>query len=603
MAKGRKKVDTSRTRPLFFSGPTGDVPSEPPNLDGVVLLGVDTETNDPNMEERGPGFIRKDATILGVSIATEDDDWYFPMNHVSDNCTWNVQEWLQDEFRNERRKYVFCNAHYDVEALWSIDAVPAGPWTDISLIQALIDEEFEGGYGLDNIATYYLGKGKDTTGLLLAGADLGCGDLKATMKRLQYMPGNTVAPYARTDARVTLDAYLKQLPLIEEWELGDLLEMEEKLLGLTWLMRLRGVKFDMEKAESMRLAYITHETRLLGQLYEMTGQRVDVWSPKSICKICHKYGIKWIPTDAGNPSFKGDWLDTHENPALQLIAEVRKYSKMRSDFIESWMDFSINGRIHARWKQTMTEDGGTRSGRMASSDPNLQQVPVRDKIHGPALRSLFIPERQWGKFDYQAQEIRIGAHFAKTSHCDGADEIVERYKKDPLFDFHTFIANMASIERTPAKTLGLGAMYGMGSKKTMASLNMSQDKAEWVYNEYHKAAPWVNKLLNLAMERAEKRGYVRTFLGRVRRFKNGNMTHKALNAVIQGTAADMIKKAVLDVWYIMDIVPLVVVHDEAGYDVADDIEARDIADHMERALDLEVPMIVEPTLGSSWNVG
>ncbi len=594
-------MDTSNTLPLFCSPPTAGIPTEPPNLEDVSILGVDTETDDPRMEDLGPGFIRKDATILGVSMATEDAQWYFPMNHMTDNCKWDVKSWLQDTLLGDR-KYVFCNAHYDIEALWSIDAVPGGSWADISLTQALIDEEFEGGYSLDNISTSYLGVGKEIDGLLQAGAELGCGDIASTMKRLRYMAGGTVAPYAETDARRTLDVYLKQIPVIDEWYLSDLLAMEERLLGLTWLMRLRGVKLDMEKAESMRLSYQAHETKLLSQLYQMTGMYVDAWSTKSVCKLCEKYSIKWPETDAGNPSFKGDWLDNHENPALRIVAEIRSYGKMRRDFIEKWMMYAVNGRIHARWKQTMTEDGGTRSGRMASSDPNLQQVPARDPIHGPALRSLFIPEKQWGKFDYQAQEIRIGAHFAKTSRCRGVDEIIEQYRENPLFDFHTFIANMANIERTPAKTLGLGAMYGMSAKKTMSSLNMSQDKAEWVYNEYHKTAPWVNELLTLAMDRAEKRGYVKTFLGRIRRFKGGKNTHKALNSVVQGTAADMIKKAVLDVWDEFDFVPLVVVHDEAGYDVEDAPEARAIADIMQSALKLEVPMIVEPTLGSSWNV-
>ena len=601
MGISRKRLAPGSVIPLFPDEPTELAPREPPNLEHCDLLGIDTETYDPNLETHGPGFIRNNATCVGVSMADGEESWYFPFKHNRGNCEWNVESWLQDVLR-ENRHYVFCNAHYDVEALWSIDAVPCGRWSDISVIQALLDEEFKPGYGLDAISTFWTGEGKDEGGLLSAAASLGCKTAKEAKKIIFLLHGGSVSQYAKIDAERTLASYVRQIKKVGELGLDTVLDLEENLLGLTWQMRLKGVPFDVTGAEMLRDQYVTHEYILTRRLWAEAGMNINVWSERDIAKYCRKNSLIYPTTDKGNPSFTGDFLDKHRNPTLRIIAEIRKYEKMRRDFIESWLDFaSYDGRIHPRWMQTMTEDGGTRSGRMASSDPNLQQVPVRDPDHGPRLRSLFLADGKWGKYDYQAQEIRIAIHFAARTNCTGVDRIVKQYNDDPAFDFHGFVARMAGIARTPAKTLALGTLYGMAPDKTVSSLGMERTDAQIAYDSYFQMAPYFKELAQIAMNRAESRGYVTTFLNRRRRFPDGKNAHKALNAVVQGTGADLTKAAMWKVYNELGDVPLIQAHDELGYSTRDLKHATAIKEVMEGALPFTVPMLVEPSLTRTWN--
>lgn len=590
--------------PLFPDESTEVIPREPPNLEHCDLLAIDTETYDPQLETHGPGFIRKNgAFCAGVSMADGQESWYFPIAHSRGNCEWDVKSWLQDVLL-ENRRYVFCNAHYDVEALWSLDAVPGGRWSDISISQALIDEEFKPGYGLDAISTFWTGEGKDEGGLLNAAATFGCKTAKEAKKVIWLLHGGSVSQYAKVDAERTLASYVRQAKKVDELGLDTVLDLEENLLGLTWQMRLKGVRFDKERAQELWKQYSEHENALTQVLWKKHRVNINPWSEKDIKKYCYSKGISdYDKTPKGGLSFTGTWLEKQKEPVLKAVAEIRTLGKMRRDFIESWLDFEVDGFIHPRWMQTMTEAGGTRSGRMASANPNLQQVPVRDPDHGPLLRSLFLPAegQQWGKFDYQAQEIRIAVHFAARSGCYGVESIVKQYNDNPAFDFHSHVAKMAGIARTPAKTLALGTLYGMAPKKTVRSLGMNEIDAQSAYNAYFEMAPYFKQLAEKAMDRAKSRGYVTTFLNRRRRFQEDQNIHKALNAVVQGTGADLTKAAMWKVYDELKHVPLVQAHDELGYSVKGLAQAMEIKEVMEHALAFVVPMLVEPSLAHTWN--
>jgi len=191
---------------------------------------------------------------------------------------------------------------------------------------------------------------------------------------------------------------------------------------------------------------------------------------------------------SGEPSFTQNWLVNCDNPIAQLIREAREINKFHSTFIDSILRYTHKGRIHSEINQLRSDQGGTVSGRLSYSNPNLQQIPARNKEFGDKIRSLFLPEegKQWGSFDYSQQEPRLVAHYAAsindTFQSKGAAEFIEAYNNEAA-DFHQIVADMADITRTQAKTINLGLFYGMGKNKLARELGIDKDRAEDLYED------------------------------------------------------------------------------------------------------------------------
>lgn len=268
----------------------------------------------------------------------------------------------------------------------------------------------------------------------------------------------------------------------------------------------------------------------------------------------------------------------------------------------------------------------------SSSAPNLQQVPARDPVIKSLIRGLFLPEDgcRWGSFDYSSQEPRLLVHFASSlpdSMRDPmVDTIVEAYNAGDA-DLHQMVADMAGISRKAAKTINLGIMYGMGVAKLGNQLGLSHDQAKALMVEYEKKVPFVKKIATIASNRAAKEGRIRTILGRLCRFdlwepstfgyskpmryeeaqrEYGGMgqlrrafTYKALNRVIQGSAADQNKLAMAECFE-EGLVPLLTVHDELCFNVESEDQASRIKGIMETGLKLKVPSKVDQELGANW---
>jgi DNA polymerase-1 len=584
--------------PLFDLPSSWTPPREPPNLDNVELMAIDTETYDPRLLTHGPGFTRGESRPVGASIATEDSSWYFPFDHPGDNCEWDVKRWLQETFAVNRR-YIFCNAMYDVGALSIIDAIPQGEWADICIIQAMLNEQFQPGYSLDAMSRYWLGSGKDETLLNQALATYGFNDKGG----ISFLPARYVGQYADIDAMRTMQTYVCQWPHIEAEDLVGVLDLEEAILPIIWRMMKRGINLDWDRAAYLHDKWDKERKELFTNVSKMAGMAIDPGSSKSIARYCHASGITYRMTDKGNPSFTADWLAEATDPVLSAIARMRKIVKMMG-FIESWHEYrGKDGRVHPQWLTTMAEEGGTRSGRFASCDPNLQQVPIRDPEFGPEMRALWLPEpgMLWGKTDVQSQEIRIAVHYAFLMKCEGAVEMVEAYLKNPRLDFHQRVADIAGVDRNSAKTISLGSLYGMGQNKLAGRLGFSYDHAMSVYSQYHAAVPFVQDLSEKVSKVAIERGYVKTYLGRRRHFPNGENAHKALNSVVQGTAADQMKTMILNVEAELGVFPMVTVHDELGFSVESEEQLKEIAGIMENALEFKVPMVVDYSVSNTWN--
>jgi DNA polymerase I-like protein with 3'-5' exonuclease and polymerase domains len=289
--------------------------------------------------------------------------------------------------------------------------------------------------------------------------------------------------------------------------------------------------------------------------------------------------------------------------------------------------YEHKGRIHADINQIRSDQGGTVTGRFSYSNPNLQQLPARNKDLGPMIRSLFLPDegRTWGCFDYSQQEPRLVVHYASLYKFPSVNDVIDNYENDAAADFHQTVADMAEIPRTQAKTINLGLFYGMGKAKLQAELGVSKDKAAELFDQYHAKVPFVKQIMNAASNRAQERGQIRTLLGRLCRFhlwepnqfgmhkalpheealrEHGPgikraYTYKALNKLIQGSAADMTKKAMLDL-YKEGIVAHIQIHDELCISVESPEQAKKIIEVMENAVSLEVPNKVDYEKGKTW---
>jgi len=392
-------------------------------------------------------------------------------------------------------------------------------------------------------------------------------------------------------------------------------------------MKFKGVRVDVEAAHKLKTTLLAQEKQSLQEIKKETGIDTQIWAARSIAKVFEKLHLPFDRTDKTNsPSFTKNFLQNHPHPLVKHIARAREINKAHTTFIDTIIKHSHKGRIHAEINQLRGDNGGTVTGRFSYSNPNLQQIPARNKELGPAIRSLFIPEEghTWGCFDYSQQEPRLVVHYATLQNLYGVDEVLEAYREGDA-DFHDIVADMAEIPRSQAKTINLGLFYGMGKNKLQAELGVSKEKAQELFRQYHNKVPFVKQLMDNVTRRAQDSGKIRTLLGRLCRFhlwepnqfgihkvlpheqalaEHGPgikraYTYKALNKLIQGSAADMTKKAMIDL-HKEGIIPHIQVHDELDISVKDKQQAELIKSVMEDAVSLEVPNKVDYESGPNW---
>ena len=610
--------------PLFTPETEWVMPEELKDLRGAKEIAIDLETYDPQLKELGSGNVVKNGHIAGIAVAVEGWSGYYPVHHEQGGNMDKklVFVWLQELFNQENTTFIFHNAMYDVCWLRSNGLSIKGKIVDTMIAASLIDEN-RMSYQLNSLAKFYIGMGKDEKILIEAAKEYGV-DPKADMWRL---PAMFVGQYAERDAEATLKLWKRLEVEIYNQELTDIFSLETRLFPCLVDMRFKGVKVDLEKAQHIKQNLIKREETLIKKIKDLTGIDVEIMAARSIAKAFDKLKLPYDRTEKSNePSFTKNFLQNHPHELPQAIAEARELNKAHTTFIDSITKHAVNGRIHADINQIRSDDGGTVTGRFSMSNPNLQQIPARHPELGPMIRSIFIPEDKckWGSFDYSQQEPRILVHYAKLQNLEGVDEIVDAYQKGDA-DFHQVVADMAGIERKQAKTINLGLMYGMGKNKLMAELGLMKESAEKLIKQYHTKAPFVKKLMENVSRKANDRGKIRTLLGRACHFDlwqpvqfgvfkplpleqarkeydeplKRAFTYKALNKLIQGSAADMTKKSMVSL-YENGIIPHIQIHDEVDISIESVQKAEEIITIMESAVKLEVPNKVDYEQGDNW---
>jgi DNA polymerase I-like protein with 3'-5' exonuclease and polymerase domains len=620
--------------------------NEYPDLDQAKLIAFDTETCDPKLLTDGPGSIRKDGFICGFSIATDYGfRGYYPLRHEGGGNVENVEQtkkWLNHQL-NLGIPIVGANLLYDCEWVKSDFGFDVkSPKYDVQVADPLLDENFST-YRLNALAERRLGLKKDeellyTQGALFLGLSCHKKDEEERKKEiaekvksnLWKLPASFVGAYGETDAVLPIDIFLQQKKELEEAKLWDIFLLETRVLDLLLAMRFQGVPVDINKAEQVANELQVEYENELEKIKHRVGFIPDVWAAESLVQVCDKLGLKYEKTDKGNPSFEADWLDKQEHPIFKMILEARQLDRCGGVFIKNKIiGCSVNGKIHPQYWQVKNDKGGTVSGRFASSNPNAQQFPARNERLATKVRSLVIAEPgcKFCCFDYSQQEPRVTVHYASLLGLRGSDTVRQQYIDNPDTDYHQFVSDITQIERKTAKNINLGLAYGMGVKKFSEKYGKPYNEAKQLFNIYHNKLPYIKELSNYCERAAKQRGHIKTLLGRHCHFnlygppkwetgmkplrkkeaieKYGlpvmqYFTYKAMNRLIQGSSADMIKKAMLDCWdagYLCHMT----VHDELDFaNINSDKQIKEIKEIMLTCVKLEVPLKLDVEIGPNW---
>jgi DNA polymerase I-like protein with 3'-5' exonuclease and polymerase domains len=604
-------------------------PENFPDLKGYKYIAIDLETRDPDLKSRGSGAIIGNGNIVGIAVAVDGWSGYYPIAHEGGGNLEKdkVMDWIKSVCATDSVK-LFHNAMYDVCWLRASGVKINGHIVDTMVMSSLIDEN-RLSYTLNSISYEFLGEVKDEKALIEAAQSWGI-DPKSEMYKL---PAMYVGNYAEKDAKLTLELFKVLSREIQKQSLQNVFDLETQLFPCLLDMKFKGVRVDIEKAKLLKQQLTNQEQEILLKVKQETGIEPQIWAARSIATVFDKLGLHYETTDKSHaPSFTKNFLSEHKHPIVQMIAKAREINKAHTTFIDTILKFTHNGRIHADINPIRSDQGGTVTGRFSYANPNLQQIPARNKELGPMIRSLFLPEvdHKWGCFDYSQQEPRLVVHYAATTEPICFDEsvtkIVDEFKNNSV-DFHKTVADMAGISRTQAKTINLGLFYGMGKAKLQAELGLNtKAEAEKLFNQYHDNVPFVKELMNKTSQFAQTSGSIGTLLGRRCRFNKWEpatfgmhtpmtfeeaertygrgrirraMTYKALNKLIQGSAADMTKKAMLDL-YNEGIIPHIQIHDELDISVIDDNHAKKIVEIMENAVTLAIPNKVDYESGETW---
>ena len=583
------------------------------------IICFDIETKDPDLKTKGPA-IHRGGYVLGYSLADETGfvEYY---NLAHPDCIASEKEknldYLKEVMSLDIPK-LGMNILYDLDWIQNLLLIiPNGKLYDIMMAEALINEnQFR--YNLDFMAEKYLNLRKVKTKIDAFCENHGLkGDSRGWLWKMNYP---LVRDYAIGDVQLPLKIFQIQWRIMDKEELLPLFHIEMEEYPLLIKMRKHGVRIDVPKLryleDKLSDVLIDYEN----SLYSLVGFELNYNASTDIAKACNKFGLSYpLTAKTKKPSFQKFWLDEHsdEHPLFGLIMRCRKYYKMITTFLESQIkNQRIDDIIYTQFHPCKADDGGTVTGRLSGSHPNLQFIPnpksdasmdtELDYNIGKAIRNLFVPfeGHKWGRIDYNQIEVRLLAHFAVGPK---SDEVRLIFNTDLKIDYHQWCADIAEITRQNAKKTNFGIFFGMGLEKLCKQLGMSKEEGEIFLSIYHSKLPFIKKTLYAVKNKAERVGYVKTILGRRRRFPIRDFTYKALNAVIQGSAADVIKKSMRDAWLagIYDtLIPLLTIHDEMDVSIPQTKEGfeafRELNEIMINTIKLKVPILTNMEIGNNW---
>lgn len=573
---------------------------------------------------------QKDVTI-GYSVSDGRDRVYIPVRHTPGGNIEYVESFereLSKAIDNHPAKIIGHNLKFDSHFSMNHGINLGNRLKDTMTRAALLDEN-KRSYTLDACCREHPDipqkKGQELYAHIAQVT--GCKPDRSSMANYHLLSGDDAlaVDYAETDTLSTYCLHERQEQKLYGENLDIVEDMENNLTYVLQKMERKGLRVDLDKFKVVKelVADLQAEAYAALPLKE-DFMPINVRSSKDLQEYFEMCAIDdWPITPPslrhpdGQPSFTRDYLDTHEEGLL--ITEARKYDHLMSGFIEPFMGYVHNGRIHTNFNQTYSEfNFGTKSGRLSSTNPNLQQVPKRDKSLGWIYRSIFVPDPNYVlvEYDHSQAEPRLYAHYS------GERVLIEGYSKVPAVDMHTIAAELMGLAtklgpeegRKIAKNLNLGMLYTMGAPKLAIKLRISLAEARAIVRKWYSIFRGVSAFTKLASERAEERGYVHTILGRRARFPDKRWCYRSANRIIQGSSADILKYKMveLDAWILkngyQDYVHMLVnIHDAILFQVHKDYlhllpEIKRIFTSVQcPPFNLRVPFDADYHMGDDWS--
>lgn len=548
------------------------------------VLTLDAETHDPNISlKKGAGWVYKDFEILGFAYKIGESPALF---------TSDIE--LVKELVNDARTIICHNAQYDIGCLHRIGASYQRATIIDTLILTKLYDNTLFLYSLDALAADFLGKRKDYAALEEAAEHLGIKKYMSQMKLLFGSFPDLVERYAKQDVELTYE--------LSQWmkknlykEAIDLLPVYSDLIKALVLWRSNGVAVDLSRAErSETILQAMHDESMLE--FSKYCPNVNIESTKQLSEAFRGLGLEPGKSAKGGDSVDSKWRATQSHPAILALESAKKYQKLGREFVTGIVERSEDGRIYPE----MNIMGAAETGRFSSSNPNIQQLPKRDELAAELVRSIFRPNEgeTWYSLDFASQEPRLQVAYAYLAGCDGADLLRESFIENPQHDLHQQVADLAQIPRKTAKTINLGISYGMGITKLSVALKLSEEESRALMSRYKKLTPYLAQLNKAVQDAGVKRGYVKTLLGR-RLKMDMEKPYKALNKLIQGSAADMTTMCLVRA-YREGLPVMFSVHDSIELSTADPKQAARMKEIMEDSLGLPIPFYTDILSGSTW---
>jgi len=630
--------------------------SELPSWDGVQRICLDVECRDDDLYALGPG-VRRGGYVCGVAFAIEDGpSHYLPIRHegggnLSEEAVW---QYLQDQAAKFTGEVVFNYGPYDLDYLWEnkVEFKRARKHRDVQVAEPLLDE-LQKNYGLDAICARRGMDGKDEHELR-AHADAWGVDPKAHLWRLH---AGAVGAYACRDVRAPLVLLRQQEKEIDEQNLRATYDLESDVTLALVRMTRRGLRVDLDELDRVEAWAIQRLNEYIDQIHYRTGVRIgSISNNEEVGAALKAHGLdvpmrtrKGTGEGTGKPAkieaqIQKLWLLQQTDDVSKAIVSAREFAKLLGTYVGGFRKHLIKDRLHPSFKQLVgagdddddDDDGdasGARFGRVAAKHPNIQAQMKRSKEIQKRWRKVLVPDegKQWFRADLGQQEPRLTVHYAELCNLPGAKQAGDAFRNDPCFDPYQLMVSLCKTAaddteeklkqlREELKEVYLGRCYGMGGGKLARKLKLptfmkTNERTGFVYeaagpeaqdriDRFDRGVPYVKKLAKLCTNKAKLMKYIVALGNRRVRFEvdeNGEIMdeHKALNKLIQGSAAHQTKTALVNLD--REGFPLqLTVHDEFGYSGDDEEEARRMGEITCNAVVIRVPFRCDIEKGSNY---
>lgn len=621
--------------------------SQMPSWTDAKRVCVDVECRDDHLYKLGPG-VRRGGYVCGISFAIEDGPaHYLPIRHegggnLSEQAVW---EYLRDQGREFTGEVVFNSAAFDLDYLWEnkVEFPKVKFIRDVQVAEPLLDE-LQKKYGLDAICARRGLVGKDEKTLREHAKEWGV-DPKTGLWRLH---AGAVGAYAIGDVVAPLPLLRVQEKEIEEQNLRETYDLESQVTPALVRMTRRGLRVDLDELDRVEAWAKDRLNEYIDKIYNLTGVRIgSISKAEEVAFALKKHGVE-VPTKVHGGTGKQMytvqklWLQQQEDPVSKAVIIAREYAKLLGTYVGGFRKHLVKDRLHPTFKQLVgaadedednDEDGdasGARFGRVASKHPNVQAQMKRSREIQKRWRKVLVPDegKRWFKADLGQQEPRITVHYAELCNLPGARQAGNAFRDDPCFDPYQL---MVELCKTPADTdlkqlrddlkeVYLGKCYGMGGGKLAKKLKLptvwkTNERTGFTYeaagpeaqskiDRFDRGVPYVKALARMCTKSAQAKKYIIALGDRRVRFEldeNGEIRdeHKALNKLIQGSAAHQTKKALValdEAGFPLQLT----VHDEFGYSGEDEDEARRMGEITCDAVVIRVPFRCDIEAGSSY---